>query len=206
MDDQGPRFIQGTSGPDTLIADASGETLSGGAGNDSLAGGSVLIGGPGDDTMAGGVGGATFEIQWEWQTTTEAFRGGHHPDDHADSQAWNQYERQAIARGYDQVIGQTAGGHDLAGKVTVTGTPDFADMGVDVVLNFNARLNVIEITGVSNPAEFRTHLSLDPDPAHFTVSYDGHPFLEVPFATSGAKFQEPPMLYQFSLDWIIVTS
>jgi hypothetical protein len=109
-------------------------------------------------------------------TSYEAFRGGGHPSDQASDRAWENYADQAVARGFDTVIGHTAAGRALYGR-TLDSAAEYTPLdGHDTLTDFDgAAGDRIRIEGVSaDEAEtFREHLRYEAG----TLYYDDAPLM-----------------------------
>lgn len=179
------------------------DLIDAGAGNDTInasLGEDTIIGGPGDDLISGGTGnpfptgpGAdTFVYNFAAVVPPGAavapFRNGRHPNDHANGRAWENYAEHAQKKGFDLVVGETAGGRPLYGKSA--SAPDWQPLdGHDTITDFRADTgDRILIQGVADAAEaaFLSRLSFSGE----TLFYGSTPIITLAGVQS------------FSTDWV----
>lgn len=180
--------IDGTSGDDMLVAPAGATALFGAQGDDTL------IGGDGADLLHGGAGADLFAVglqQTRTGGTLELFRNGASPSDRASDRAWSNYEDHAFAAGFTEVVGHTAGGRALYGRLVDADVSYDLPPEVDTIRDFNpAEGDQIALVGVTDLQDVLRHLTVTRDGdgsgafGVTTLALAGEPFLKVQTAAA----------------------
>ncbi|MCR5876462.1 hypothetical protein LRS10_21330 [Phenylobacterium sp. J426] len=188
--------IAGTGGDDMLVAPAWATALFGAEGDDTLVGGAgadLLYGGPGADLFAVGL------QQTRTGGTLELFRNGASPSDRANDRAWSNYEEQAFAAGFTEVVGHTAGGRALYGRLVGADVSYDLPLGVDMIRDFNpAEGDQIALVGVTDLQDVLRHL---------TVTRDGDgsgAFGVTTLALAGETFLKVQTASAFDAGWFVI--
>lgn len=177
----------GSTGDDVLVAADAAAALFGSTGNDTL------VGGSGGDLMYGGEGADLFVVSFVQSRsggTLELFRNGASPSDRANEKAWSNYAEHARAAGFSEVVGHTAGGRALYGRMVDVDVSYQPLSAVDTIRDFSfLDGDRISIQGVTSLADFIDRVSVtregDGPYGVTTLALEGRTFLTI---QTGSQF------------------